>query len=104
MTILSDAPEINIVSFIRKFTILRKAGRYFRGKCPFRVGEELGETLIVDRKNNRFHCKSCGEKGDMVDFAMKIYGIERERAIKILNDGGIAPTERFMKRFNLKLT
>ncbi len=83
---MKNTLDIDIVKFIRKFTFLESRGRYYKGICPFRIGEEHGYTLTVDRKNRYFSCSECGAKGDVVDFVMKMYDIDYERALKKLDE------------------
>ena len=76
----------DIVKIIRKFTFLKSKGRYYIGKCPFRIGEELGNTLKVDKEAGQFYCSSCEAEGDVVDFIMKMYDINYIDAINKLNE------------------
>ncbi len=102
MTLRSILQESDIVNIIKKFTILRNRGRYYKGICPFRAGEEIGEMLIVDRKYGQFQCKGCGASGDVLDFIMKIYDVKYDKAVEILENPESA--EKIMKRFKVNLT
>lgn len=46
-------------------------------KCPFHPDK----TASLNIKNNFFYCHGCGETGDSIDFAMKLYGISFKEAI-----------------------
>lgn len=55
--------------------------------CPFH--DDRHPSMKVD---GRFYCFGCGEKGDVIDFTAKLFGISpKEAAEKLACDFGIAP-------------
>lgn len=54
--------------------------------CPFH--NDKHPSMKVDK---RFYCFSCGEKGDVIDFEGKLYGLSsKEAAEKIVSDFGLS--------------
>lgn len=63
-----------------------KVNRYGKTVCPFH--NDRNPSMKVDK---RFYCFGCGEKGDAVDLASKLFGISlKDAAIKIARDFGIS--------------
>lgn len=60
---------------------LKKAGRLFKGKCPFH--QEDSPSFFV-YPNNTFHCFGCQEHGSSIDFVMKLEGISFVDAVRRL--------------------
>ena len=54
--------------------------------CPFH--NDKHPSMKVDK---RFYCFSCGEKGDVIDFEGKLYGLSsKDAAEKIVSDFGLS--------------
>jgi hypothetical protein len=53
-------------------------------KCPFH--SEKTPSFKVYRKQNRFHCFSCGADGDSIDLVCKMNSLDFKSAIKFLNE------------------
>ena len=54
--------------------------------CPFH--NDKHPSMKVDK---RFYCFSCGEKGDVIDFEVKLYGLSSKNAAeKIVSDFGLS--------------
>lgn len=66
------------------------------GKCF--EHDDFHPSLVYLTKNNRFECKSCSIKGDVIDFVMKVKKINFNEAINYLE-----PTAN-IKKSELKLT
>ena len=91
--------RVDIVQLIGERVPLRKAGRSYSGLCPFHA--EKTPSFSVDPDRRTFHCWGCSEKGDVFDWLMKIDGIDKAEALKVLADragvpltGGRPPAER----------
>lgn len=59
----------DIVEIISQHVDLRKAGRSFKGLCPFH--QEKTPSFIVFPESQTFHCFGCGAGGDVFNFVMQ---------------------------------
>ena len=59
----------DIVDLITPYSKLRKAGRSFKGLCPFH--QEKTPSFIVFPESGTFHCFGCGRGGDVFTFYME---------------------------------
>jgi len=91
--------RVDIVQLVGERVQLRKAGRAYSGLCPFHA--EKTPSFSVDPDRRTFHCWGCGEKGDVFDWLIKIDGIDKGEALKVLAEkagvpltGGRPPAER----------
>src|SRR5579875_192375 len=60
----------DIVELIGQYVTLQKAGRNFKGLCPFH--QEKTPSFIVFPESQNFHCFGCGAGGDAFSFLMQI--------------------------------
>jgi DNA primase len=91
--------RVDIVQLVGERVHLRKAGRSYSGLCPFHA--EKTPSFSVDPERRTFHCFGCGERGDAFDWLIKIDGIDKAEALKVLAEkagveltGGRPPGER----------
>jgi len=91
--------RVDIVQLVGERVPLRKAGRAYSGLCPFHA--EKTPSFSVDPDRRTFHCWGCGEKGDVFDWLIKVDGIDKGEALKVLAEkagvpltGGRPPAER----------
>ncbi|KZX75865.1 hypothetical protein A3715_13955 [Oleiphilus sp. HI0009] len=63
---------------------LKKSNNKLKMLCPFH--DDHNPSMSIDDKTNRFVCWSCGEKGDIFDFVMKINGDDFFHATKALKE------------------
>ena len=61
---LHDRNEI--VDVISSYVQLKKAGRLFRGLCPFHNEKTPSFTVYPDTQN--YYCFGCGNGGDVITF------------------------------------
>ena len=83
---MSDIDEIksriNIVDLIGKHVKLKKAGRNFKGLCPFH-GEKT-PSFVVSPDRQIFHCFGCGKGGTIFDFFMEFHHVDFAEALEEL--------------------
>ena len=76
--------ENDIVDYVSKYVKLKRSGRDYSGLCPFH-GEKT-PSFHVSRDKQLFHCFGCGASGNLVQFAMRMEGLDFIEALKLLAD------------------
>lgn len=76
--------KTDIVSVISEHVNLKKAGRNYKGLCPFH-GEKT-PSFMVSPELQIYKCFGCGESGDVISFLEKQEGLEFFEALKLLAD------------------
>src|SRR3989344_2910810 len=74
----------SIVDLISETVPLKKAGRNFKGLCPFH--QEKTPSFVVSPERAIWHCFGCGKGGDCFTFLMELEHLEFPEALKILAD------------------
>ncbi|MFH0798726.1 MAG: DNA primase [Pseudomonadota bacterium] len=74
--------RISIVAFIGERVPLKRAGKTFKGACPFH--NEKTPSFNVSDDKGIYHCFGCGEGGDIFQFVMKFDGMGFAEAVKYL--------------------
>ena len=72
----------DIVDIIGGYVPLKRAGKIYKGLCPFHV--EKTPSFTVDPERRTYHCFSCGEHGDIFIFLEKMDHLDRAESLKIL--------------------
>jgi DNA primase len=72
--------QANIVDVVSDYTELRRAGKSFKGLCPFH--SERTPSFTVTDVGNLYHCFGCGASGDLYDFLMRVEGLEFPEAVE----------------------
>jgi DNA primase len=72
----------DIVAVISDHTTLKKAGRSWKGLCPFH--NERTPSFTVDRDKGLYHCFGCGAGGDVIHFVRQIDRLEFPEAVEAL--------------------
>src|SRR5512136_1133971 len=80
----------SIVEVVSDYVSLKKAGKNYRGLCPFH--SEKTASFMVNEEKQIFHCFGCGEGGDVFTFLMKVGHFSFPQAV-----------EELAKRFGVRL-
>ncbi len=94
---MNDIEEIksrlNIIDIIGKHVKLKKAGRNFKGLCPFH--NEKSPSFVVSPERQIFHCFGCGKGGTVFDFVMEYHHVDFPEALEDLaGEAGVKLTRR----------
>ncbi len=82
----------DIVDVISEFVRLKKAGRSFKGLCPFH--KEKTPSFMVNPERQMFHCFGCGVGGDVFSFIMSHEKLEFLEALRYLAERAGMPLPR----------
>ncbi len=74
--------KIDIVEEIGPVANLQKAGKNYRGLCPFH--NERTPSFYVFTENQTWHCFGCHENGDIFSFVQKQQNLEFREALSYL--------------------
>ena len=88
-TIHDIRDRIDIIDVIGRVVSLKKAGRNFKGLCPFH--DEKTPSFNVSPDRGTFHCFGCGEGGNVYGFVMQHEGLTFPEAVRSL--AGMAGVE-----------
>lgn len=85
--------ENDIVDYVSQYVKLKKSGRDYSGLCPFH--REKSPSFHVSQDKQLFHCFGCGASGNLVQFVMRIEGLDFVEALKLLAEraGIVLPEE-----------
>ncbi len=72
----------DIVQVIGDHTRLKKAGRSWKGLCPFH--NERTPSFTVDREKGLYHCFGCGAGGDVIHFVRQVDRLDFPEAVEAL--------------------
>ncbi|MBM4376103.1 MAG: toprim domain-containing protein [Deltaproteobacteria bacterium] len=81
-TIAVVKERADIVALIGETVALKRAGRTWKGLCPFH--KEKTPSFHVNPDRGYFHCFGCGEKGGAIDFLIKLEGHTFPEAVRAL--------------------
>ena len=84
MSVVDEVKErLDIVEVISQYVPLKKAGRSYKGLCPFH--NEKTPSFVVFPENQSWHCfGSCGTGGDVFSFVMKRENLDFGEALATL--------------------
>ena len=95
MTVIDEVKaRIDIVELVGAHVKLQKAGRNFKGLCPFH--NEKTPSFIVTPDRQTWHCfGACGTGGDVFSFVMRSEDIEFGEALRQLGErAGVVLNDR----------
>ncbi len=84
--------RIGILDVVSSHVTLRRAGRSYKGLCPFH--SEKTPSFTVDPEKGFFYCFGCHAGGDVFDFVMRIGSVPFADALKELAERAGVPLER----------
>lgn len=87
----------NIVDVVSETVVLKRAGKDFRGLCPFH--KEKTPSFHVSPDKGIFKCYGCGEGGDVFAYVQKIRGLDFPDTVRDLaNRYGVQLVESVEQR------
>ncbi|MGH2377360.1 MAG: DNA primase [Candidatus Limnocylindria bacterium] len=85
--------RIDLVQLVGEKVPLKRAGRIYKGLCPFHA--EKTPSFQVDPDRRTFKCWGCGESGDAFTWLEKQDGLDRGEALRLLAErAGVQLTRR----------
>ncbi len=85
--------RLDIVDIVGQTVQLRKAGRSFKGLCPFH--QEKTPSFIVFPDSQTFHCFGCHAGGDLFNYVMQQERVDFSEALRTLaRQAGVELEER----------
>lgn len=79
--IVSNADIVQIVS---DYVALKRAGKNYKGLCPFHTEKTPSFTVSPDKQ--MYHCFGCGAGGNVITFVSKIENMPPRDAVRALAD------------------
>lgn len=74
--------RVDIVDLVSQRVSLKKAGKNWKGLCPFH--EDSNPSFDVNPAMGRYRCWACGESGDIFNWVMKTQNVDFREALQIL--------------------
>ena len=81
-TIHQVVQGFDIIEFISEFVPLAKAGKEFKGLCPFH--SEKTPSFTVSSEKQLYYCFGCGSGGNIISFFMKYENCSFVEAVEFL--------------------
>lgn len=92
--------RVDLVDLVGRQVALKRAGKHWKGLCPFH--EDTNPSFTVSHDVQRYRCWACGESGDVFTWVMKTQRVEFAEALRILADmAGVKLSHRREKREDL---
>jgi len=81
-TLQTVRDRVDLVELIGRYVALKKAGRSYKGLCPFHHEKTPSFTVNPDR--GAYHCFGCGEGGNAFGFLMRLENLTFPEAVRSL--------------------
>jgi DNA primase len=81
-TLQTVRDRVDLVELVGRYVALKKAGRSYKGLCPFHHEKTPSFTVSPDRGS--FHCFGCGEGGNAFAFLMRLENLTFPEAVRSL--------------------
>jgi len=89
--------RLGIEELVGQYVQLKKAGRNFKGLCPFH--SEKTPSFVVSPEKQICHCFGCNKGGDIFAFIEEVEGVSFPEALQILGEKvGIKVDEKKIKK------
>lgn len=76
--------RLSVVDVISPYVKLTKAGKYYKGLCPFH--KEKSPSFMVSPDRGFYHCFGCGKGGDIFSFVEEMERVDFKGALVMLAD------------------
>src|SRR3954467_9043991 len=76
------AGAVDIVDIVGEHLALKKAGREFKGLCPFHPDHRPSMAVVPHKQI--FHCFVCGTGGDVFKFVKEYHKMSNGEALRML--------------------
>ncbi len=81
--------RLDPIEVIGRYVPLKKAGRTYKGLCPFH--SEKTPSFVVYPDDGHYHCFGCGQNGDIFTLVMRLENLDFGDALRALADrAGVA--------------
>ncbi len=87
--------RIDILSLVGGYVKLDKAGKSWKGRCPFH--NEKTPSFFVSPERGSYYCFGCGASGDIFTFVEEFEGLDFKGALKLLADKAGVTLENYSK-------
>ena len=84
-TLQTIRDRTDLVDLVGRHVALKKAGRTYKGLCPFH--HEKTPSFQVNPERGIYHCFGCGESGNAFAFVMRVEGLTFPEAVRTLAAG-----------------
>ncbi len=81
--------RIPIEELVASYIKLEKAGKSFKGKCPFH--NEKTASFFISPERGGYYCFGCNAKGDIFSFVEQFEGLDFRGALKVLAEKAGVP-------------
>ncbi|MDP4008447.1 MAG: DNA primase [Candidatus Peregrinibacteria bacterium] len=85
MTVFDDIKaKLDIVTLVSQYVQLKKAGRNFKGLCPFH--NEATPSFMVSPEKQIAYCFGCHKGGDVFKFTQELENLDTHEVVELLAD------------------